>query len=477
MNHQKLQQGQIVELEITDLNTSGEGVGRYQGKVVFVPHTVTGDRLKIKIIQSKAKFARGTVQQLLAPSEHRIRPNCIVADKCGGCQWQHIEPIYQRKAKRQQIIQAFHRIGGFARQSGLEGHMRLKPLSHGAIAEDADLEVQPILYTANSLNYRNKSTYPLGRSSTGQVQAGYYRRGTHKIVNLNQCPVQDERLHPLLKEVKQDIQQRGWSIYNEANHQGKLRHLSLRIGKNTGEMLLTLVTTTQSLTGIKEQAQLWLDKYSGLVGVCLNINRDRTNRILGAVTHTIVGQPYLKEVFAGIELRIGANTFFQVNTEAAELLFQAIVKQLKLTGNETIIDAYCGIGTFSLPLARKVRQVIGIEVNQASIEQANQNAALNQIDNVIFQAGKVKHWLKQIETKPEILLLDPPRKGCDSQVIDAILMLQPKRIVYISCKGATLARDIQLLCQSNLYQLVHLQPADFFPQTTHVECFAILNKQ
>lgn len=454
MNNQKLQQGQTVELEITDLNTSGEGVGRHQGKVVFVPNTVTGDLLKAKIIQSKAKFVRAKVQQLLTASQYRIRPNCIVADKCGGCQWQHIDPLYQRAAKQQQIIQALQRIGGFA-----------------------DIEVQPILHIASSLNYRNKSTYPLARSSTGQVQAGYYRQGSHKLVNLNQCPVQDERLHPLLKEVKQDIQQRGWSIYNETSHQGKLRHLSLRIGKNTGEILLTLITTTHNLSGIEEQAQLWLNKYPALVGVCLNINCDRTNTILGATTHTIVGKPYLREIFAGIELHIGADTFFQINTETAELLFQAITNQLRLTGEETIIDAYCGIGTFSLPLARKVRQVIGIEVNPASVKQANKNAALNQINNISFYTGKVKHWLKQIETKPEILLLDPPRKGCDPSVIEAIIKLQPSRIVYISCKPATLARDIQLLCLSGDYQLAFVQPADFFPQTTHVECYAILNKQ
>ena len=214
---EKLQQGQVVELEIADLNTDGDGVGRHEGRVVFVPNTVTGDRLKSKIMQSKAKFARGRVEKLIDLSEHRIRPSCIVADKCGGCQWQHIDIDYQRQAKRRQIVQAFQRIGGFE-----------------------NLEVKPILYTDDSLNYRNKSTYPLGRSSTGQVQAGYYRQGSHKLINLNQCPVQDERLHPLLREVKQDIQEQGWSIYNETTHQGKLRHLSLRIGQNTGEILLNL---------------------------------------------------------------------------------------------------------------------------------------------------------------------------------------------------------------------------------------------
>ena len=281
----------------------------------------------------------------------------------------------------------------------------------------------------------------------------------------------------MLKEVKQDIQQRGWSIYNETNHQGKLRHLSLRIGSNTGEILLTLVTTDPKLVGIEEQAQLWLDKYPGLVGVCLNINSDRTNAILGKITRTVAGKSYLMEIFAGVELHIAADTFFQVNTSAAELLLQAIIEQLNLIGNETIIDAYCGVGTFSLPLARKVSQVIGIELNPASIKQANNNAKINQIKNATFYPGRVKHCLEQIKLQPDILLLDPPRKGCDPQVITAILNLQPSRIAYISCQPATLARDIKLLCQSKMYQPVQIQPVDFFPQTTHVECCVILNRQ
>lgn len=450
---QKLQQGQVIELEITDLNTNGDGVGRYEGKVVFVPDSVTGDRLTAKIIQSKAKFARGKIQNLLAPSTNRIRPQCIVADKCGGCQWQHIDPDYQRQAKRQQVIQAFQRIGGFE-----------------------DIQVQPLLHTSDVLNYRNKSTYPLARSTTGQVQAGYYRSGSHKLVNLNQCPIQDERLHPLLKDIKQDIQQRGWSIYDETNHRGKLRHLSLRIGSNTGEMLMTLITTSEKLAGIEEQAQLWLDKYPELVGVCLNINPDRINAILGKTTYTVAGKPYLREIFAGIELHIAANTFFQINTSAAELLFEAVVEKLNLTGEETIVDAYCGIGTFSLPLAKKVKQVIGIEINSASIQQAQNNAALNNINNSVFYTGKVKDCINQIDFKPDVLLLDPPRKGCDPQVIETILKIQPSFIVYISCKPSTLARDIKLFCQSNLYKLKYIQPTDFFPQTTHVESYVILRK-
>lgn len=450
---QQWQQGSLITLNITDLNSSGEGVGRYRGKVVFVPDTVTGDRALVKLTQLKSKYAKGKLQELLIASEHRIRPRCIVADKCGGCQWQHIDWKYQREVKSQQVAQALKRIGGIE-----------------------NIQIEPIIYAPYALNYRNKATYPLARSVSGQVQAGYYRKGTHKLINLNQCPVQDSRLHPLLKEVKQDIQQRGWSIYNETNCQGELRHLALRIGSRTGEILLTLITTDFSLPEIEKQAQLWLEKYPNLVGVCLNLNRDRTNVIFGRETVTVAGKSYLREIFAGVELHIRSDTFFQVNTEAAELLLEEIVKQLKLQGDETIVDAYCGIGTFSLPLARRVKQVIGIESYKTSVEQARQNAVVNQINNAAFYVAKVEEYLSQLAIKPNIVILDPPRKGCDPSAIATLLSLQPCRIVYISCQPATLARDIKLLCQSGVYRPSTIQPADFFPQTTHVECAIVLSK-
>lgn len=454
MNHKRQwQPGTVIDLDITGLNSSGEGVGKTQEQVVFVPNTVTGDRVTVSLTQIKSKYARGKLQQILSPSPYRIRPHCIVADKCGGCQWQHIEATYQQEAKRQQVIQALQRIGGFKH-----------------------LEVQPILHTTHNLNYRNKSTYPLARSATGQVQAGYYQIGSHKIVNLNQCPVQDARLHPLLTEVKQDIQTQGWSIYDETKHQGKLRHLSLRIGVHTGEMLLTLVTTSFNLTAIDKQAKIWLERYPGLMGVCLNLNQGKTNVIFGQQTQTIAGKSYIQEIFAGVTLEIAADTFFQINTYAAELLFNTLQQQLNLKGTEILVDAYCGIGTFSLPLAKQVRQAIGIEVSPAAVARARQNAKLNHINNIIFQVGKVDHCLAELEVKPDIVLLDPPRKGCNAQVIATLAQLQPDKIAYISCKPATLARDLKLLCETGKYQLSFIQPADFFPQTTHVECLVILQR-
>jgi 23S rRNA (uracil1939-C5)-methyltransferase len=440
-----------VEVTITDLNDTGEGVGRLEGRVIFVPDTVTGDRVLVRLVRVKSNYANGKVHQLLEPSPHRIRPNCIVADKCGGCQWQHIDYHYQLEAKQNLVIQALEHIGGFTSPS-----------------------VAPILTTETSLAYRNKATYPLKRSATGQVQAGYYHQGSHQLINLNQCPVQDARLNPLLAEIKQDIEQLGWSVYNEERHQGRLRHLSLRIGRRTGEMLLTLVTTDWRLQNLDAQAQKWLSRYPKLVGICVNRNPNRTNVIFGDETRCIAGQPYLREEFAGLQLQLKAETFFQVNTEVAEALLNAIVEQLTLKGDEILLDAYCGIGTFTLPLAQRVRQAMGLEVHPASVEQAQLNAQLNGISNVTFKTGAVETLLPQLEIKPDVVLLDPPRKGCDRAVIEALLMSAPKHIVYISCKPATLARDLKLLCHTGRYQLVHVQPADLFPQTPHVECAAFL---
>ena len=445
------QQGQIVELTITDLNDTGEGVGRLGGRVIFVPDTVTGDRILVRLIQVKAKYATAKLHKILKPSPHRIRQRCIVADKCGGCQWQHISDDYQQSIKHNLVVQALEHIGGFPSPP-----------------------VAPILSATSSLAYRNKATYPLKRSAIGQVQAGYYQKGSHHLINLNQCPVQDPRLNPLLAEIKQDIEEMGWSIYDENRHQGRLRHLSLRIGRHTGEILLTLVATDWKLQDLEIQARKWLARYPNLVGICLNRNPNRTNAIFGDETRCVVGKPYLREDFAGLEFQLRSETFFQINTEAAQALLNVIVEQLALKGDEVLVDAYCGVGTFTLPLAQRVQQAIGLEVQASSVEQAQLNAQVNEITNVSFQTGNVETLLPQLGITADIVLLDPPRKGCDKSIIDTLLQTLPKQIVYVSCKPATLARDLKLLCATGEYQLTHVQPADFFPQTPHVECAAFL---
>lgn len=446
------QQGQLIEVEITDLSDTGDGVGRWHERVVFVSDTVVGDRVLVRLLHLKTEYAHAQLRQLLTPSPHRTRPSCIVADKCGGCQWQHITYDYQLIAKKNQVIQVLERIGGFN-----------------------EPPVDSVLPAPADLGYRNKATYPVGISAAGLVQAGYYQKGTHQLINLNQCPVQDQRLNPLLKDVKQDIYKQGWQIYDETHHRGLIRHLALRIGRRTGEMMLTLVVKDW-ISGIEAPAQAWLKRYPQLVGVSLNRNQARTNAIFGNETRCVAGKSYLIEKFAALTFQVRPDTFFQVYTEVAEALLGAIRQQLNLQGNELLVDAYCGIGTLSLPLAAQVRQVIGLELQPEAVQQAQLNAQLNNINNASFQVGAVEKLLPQLGIKADIVLLDPPRKGCASAVIASLLQSEPTHIVYVSCKAATLARDLKLLCQTGKYRLVRVQPADFFPQTAHLECAAFLTR-
>lgn len=450
-NNTLWRQGELIEIEITDLSDTGDGVGRFDSRVVFVPDTVNGDRVIVRLLHVKPKYAHAKLDTLVQPSQERILPSCIVADKCGGCQWQHISYEYQLEAKHNQVIQALERIGGFVQPP-----------------------VDPVLAAPSALGYRNKSTYPVGRSATGVLQAGYYQKGSHHLVNLNQCPVQDARLNPILAKVKEDIQTQRWQVYNETSHTGQIRHLSLRIGRRTGEMLLTLVVKDWNLPGIDQQAEKWLKDFPGLVGVSLNRNGTRTNAIFGDETRCVAGIPDLKEEFAGLKFQIRPNTFFQVYTESAEALLEVIESELNLQGDEVLVDAYCGIGTLTLPLAKKVRNITGLEVQAEAVEQAILNAENNGINNVTFQVGAVEKLLPEMDILPDIVLLDPPRKGCDRQVIESLLRSQPQRIVYVSCKVATLARDLKLLCENGMYIITRIQPADLFPQTAHVEAVAFL---
>ena len=453
----KWQQGETIKLRITDLSSNGDGVGRWGDRVVFVPNTVPGDEMRVKLTRVKATHGFGKPAGIIKPSSKRVRPACIVADKCGGCQWQQVDYAEQLKAKQDLVAGALVRIGKIELGIGPN-----------------QVKVDSILAAEPQLGYRNKATYPLGKSQAGDVKAGYYRRGSHRLVNLNQCPVQDNRLDALLAEVKQDIQVRGWKIYDERSHKGHLKHLSLRVGTRTGQILLTLVSRSIKLKGIHEQATEWMERYPDLVGVLVNLNWKKTNTIFGPDTYSIAGESYLEEEFAGLKFHIQPTTFFQVNTAQAERLLDEIQTELALTGEEILVDAYCGVGTFTLPLAQRVKRCIGLESFTDSVVQAQANAALNGIENVGFMIGDVGTLLPKLEVQPDIVMLDPPRKGCEPEVLEALMAIAPKRVVYVSCNPATLARDLKVLCGTGGYRVSRVQPADFFPQTAHVECAVFL---
>ena len=444
-------EGEIIKVDISDLSNGGDGVGRWEDRVVFVPNTVPGDEMRVKLTKVKTSHGFGKPAGIVKPSPQRVRPACIVADKCGGCQWQQVGYEAQLSAKQHLVADALTRIGKLE-----------------------NVQVEPVIAADEQLSYRNKATYPVRLSQSKKVQAGYYRKGSHRLVNLNQCPVQDDRLDPLLAGFKQDIQDREWKIYDERVHKGHIKHISLRVGRRTGQILLTLVSRSIKLKGIHEQAQQWIERYPNVVGVLINLNWKKTNAIFGPETFSIAGDAYLEETFAGLNFHIQPATFFQVNTAQAERLLEHIETELALTGEETLVDAYCGVGTFTLPLAQKVKQCIGLEAFTESVVQAQANAALNGIDNVEFKIGEVGVLLPELETTPDVVLLDPPRKGCEPEAIAALIAIKPKRIVYVSCNPATLARDLRILCEDGGYSLTRVQPADFFPQTSHVECAAFL---
>ncbi|MEI6065487.1 MAG: 23S rRNA (uracil(1939)-C(5))-methyltransferase RlmD [Pseudanabaena sp. ELA748] len=452
-----LLQGQKITLTIDDLADSGDGVGRYENIAIFVPNSVPGDRLTVKLEFVKKNFAHASIEKILTPSSDRIRPNCIVADKCGGCQWQSVSYPAQLRTKQNIVLQALQRIGGFSPK----------------ILEEA---ISPIVGAADSLHYRNKVTYPLGTGRDGNLKAGYYQKGSHKIVNLNQCPAQDERLDPMLAELKMDIHNQCWEIYDENTHTGLLRHLGLRIGRSTGEILITIVARDWDVPNLVVFAQTWLDRYDKVVGVILNCNPDKTNAILGRESRCIAGKDYLLEKFAGLTFRLRGDTFFQVYTEQAERMLKIIEAELDLKGTEVLLDAYAGIGTIALPLAEQVKQAIAIEIQPQATAQGKLNAELNGIDNVVFHTGKVEELISELDLHPDIVILDPPRKGCEPEVIKYLRENPPNRLVYVSCNPATQARDLKLLCEGDHYQITRIQPIDFFPQTSHVEAIAFLTK-
>ncbi len=468
-----LKQGDRIELEITDLNDSGDGVGRFRELVVFVPGTVSGDRIVARLVNVKPKYANAVLEEILHESEFRDRPRCIVADKCGGCQWQHVSYHYQLEAKWNQVFQALIRIGGFE-----------------FLHENRSI-INEVFNVGESYRYRNKVTYPLSIAERnkpeaklrdpmrsivhGQVVAGYFQKRSHQLVNLNQCPIQDDRFNIMLSEIKKDIGKRKWAIYDEKTHQGNVRHISFRVGRRTGELLLTIVAKDRKMHDLWQQCREWMERF-GLVGVCLNINPEKGNVILGPETFCIVGRGYLEERFADLKYQVRPDTFFQVYTEQAEAMLAEIQRELQLTGTETILDAYCGIGTLSLPLAQRAKSLVGIEIQAGAIEQATANAERNGIENATFLTGSVETLLPTIGFKPDIIVLDPPRKGCDRRVLETMLELGSDRIVYVSCNPATLARDLKVLCDGDRYRLTRVQPADFFPQTSHVETTAFLVK-
>ena len=447
-----LRLGQIFELTIQGLGHDGQGVGRFEDLVVFVPGALPGERVVARLRRQAKRHLEADLVGVEEPSPSRIKPPCILAERCGGCSLQHCADAAQAELKTDLVRQALQRVG----------HLQV--------------DVLPIFSADTSLGYRNRALIPLERAPEGQLRAGYYRRGSHKIVNMNRCPVLDPRIDALIAPLKADLEATRWPVDVNLSSGGGLRHLALRVGHHSGEVLITLVSSHNNLPGLEALANKWMQRWPEVVGVNLNIQPIASNVVLGPETHQVAGRSWLLERFAGQELHIAADTFFQVNTAQAERVVPLLTAFFSETPGTQVLEAYSGIGTFSLPLAAAGLDVLGLELHPGSVQQARSNAERNALPRARFEQADVAASLAEHLTWAASLLVDPPRKGLTPEVMEAILQAPPKRLAYISCNPATLARDLGRLTSEAGYRLRPVQPVDFFPQTSHVECVALLER-
>ncbi|TWH52017.1 23S rRNA (uracil(1939)-C(5))-methyltransferase RlmD [Sporomusa sp. KB1] len=447
-----VEKGQTYTIAITGLGHSGEGVGRYQDFTVFIPGALPGETVTAVIITVKKTYAIGRLATVQTPSLHRIVPKCGIYSQCGGCQLQHLNYEEQLNSKRQQVVDAITRI-----------------------AKLPEVLVHPTLSAANPWYYRNKMQFPVGIKN-GKVVVGCYSQGSHDIVDTENCLIQHQVNNDIVREVRKAIQELGIEPYDERTGQGVIRHVLGRVGTATGQVMIVLVTATEQLPQQQALLACLQTRIAGLVSIVQNINSKRTNIIMGHKTRTLWGQDTITDKLGEFTFAISARSFFQVNTVQAEVLYNQAVKYAGLTGTETVIDTYCGTGTITLFLARKAAKVYGIEIVEPAILDARQNASSNHISNVEFIVGDAIEVMPRMfkhGIRPDVIVVDPPRAGCEQKVLETFVSMEPKRIVYVSCNPASLARDLAVLNDLG-YKAQEIQPVDMFAQTFHVECVAVI---
>lgn len=435
-----------ITVEVEKMIPGGYGLAHHGKLAVFIPHAVLGDRLRVRLVKKMKGYAVGEILDILEPSRSRSASPCPLFPRCGGCQWLMVGYKEQLAFKKEMVREAFARHGG----------VREVPL------EDTRGMEHP-------WNYRNKVIYPL-RASRGRVLLGYYERGTHRIVDLDTCPVESARFDCLVPPMKELLENAHMAIYDEKRRKGKLRHLILRGSERTGETLVLFVVRTPGLPKAFAHRIQNLDP-DGIVGAAFNVNPRETNVILGEKTKVVLGRGYYVEKIRGLLFRISATSFFQVNTLQAERLLGDVEE---IIGNDTrdfILDAYCGVGLFSLGLAHRAKKIVGIEETASSVYDARANARANSLGNVRFIEGRVEEHLEAFGT-PDLVILDPPRKGLEREALEALSLTKPGQIAYVSCNPVTLARDARALLGCG-YRLEVVVPYDFFPHTYHVEALAL----
>ena len=445
-----LTKNQIYETVITDYTAEGQGVAHIEGCAVFIPNAIVGEKVRVRIEKAQKTWAAGKITEILEKSPHRVNRECPVAKLCGGCDFWHMDYAEESRLKADRVKTCLNRIGGEA------------------------LEEVPILSAPICFGYRNKAQYPVA-TQKGRAYAGFFKAGTHSVVENRRCRILPEQTD-LVKDVVMDhVNQNRISVYDEVNHKGLLRHIYVRRGAVSGQILVCLVCNGDRFPKAEALVKR-LQTIPGFTTLVLSVNTKKGNAVLGEKFITLYGPGYIEDTLCGLTFRLSPRSFYQVNHHQAQRLYEAAIAQAEITKDDLVLDLYCGVGTITLAMAGAAGKVIGVEVIPQAVEDARDNAKRNGIENAEFfcgDAGQAALELEKQGVRPDVVVVDPPRKGLNADTIEALHRMAPRRIVYVSCDPATLARDVALLKERG-YVLKNAQAADLFPRCAHVETVVCL---
>ena len=456
----------IVTVEITDIGVSGEGIGHVDGYTLFIKDAVIGDVVEAKVMKAKKNYGYARLMKVITPSEYRVEPKCAFARRCGGCQIQEMSYDRQLVFKDQKIRGNLERIGGFTK-------------------DQIDTVMQPVVGMEHPFGYRNKAQFPFGTDKEGNPITGFYAGRTHDIIANTDCALGVDQNREILEIILQYMRENKIKSYDEKTGKGLIRHALIRYGFKTKEIMVCLVVNGKKLPKAERLIEK-LIQIEGMTSITISPNTRRDNVIMGDSYEILWGQGYITDYIGNVKYQISPLSFYQVNPVQTEKLYGLALEYADLKGDETVWDLYCGIGTISLFLAQKAKQVYGVEIVPQAIDDAKENAKINAIDNAEFFVGKAEEVLPEYYAEYErehngetahadVIVVDPPRKGCDETLLETIVKMQPEKVVYVSCDSATLARDLKYLC-ANGYEIKMCRGVDQFPQSVHVETVVLLSK-
>lgn len=452
----RVRRGDRLSLTVDDLAFGGEGVGRADGYVVFVPGGVPGDRLRVRLTEARARFARGVIEAVEAPSPDRVAAPCPYAGRCGGCRLQHVAYPAQLRFKEKQVADALARIGGLA-----------------------GVPLRPILPAPELFAYRNKMEFTIAAGEGPAPLVGLHVAERYdQVLDVERCLIQSDAMNALLAEARAFVAGAGLPVYDQASGEGLLRFLVLREGVGTGERMVNVVTAAPAVSELQPLAERVRARRPDTTSVVLNVNPRKASVAVGVEEHLLAGRDHIRESLGGLTFQVSAASFFQTNTRQAERLVALVLEAAGLEGDETVIDLYAGTGALSLLLARRCRRVYAVELAESAVADARRNAALNGVETCTFVAGEVRHVLPDLIARgvaADVVVADPPRAGFHPRALAALAALRPRRIVYVSCNPATLARDLGQLAPAG-YAVAWVQPVDMFPHTPHIEAVARLER-